>query len=68
MRKFLMAAAVLAVAACGEAADEGMEDTTSMAAPAEQMGEMADSMGAMADSMKTMADSMAAAADTSHQM
>lgn len=67
MRKFLMAAAVLAVAACGEAADEGMEDTTTMAAPpAEQMSEMADSMSTMADSMKTVADSMAS--DTSHQM
>lgn len=67
MRKFLMAAAVLAVAACGEAAEEGMEDTTTMApAPAEQMTEMADSMGAMADSMKTIADSMAT--DTTHQM
>ena len=67
MRKFLMAAAVLAVAACGEAAEEGMEDTTTMApAPAEQMGEMVDSMGSMVDSMQTIADSMST--DTSHQM
>lgn len=67
MRKFLMAAAVLAVAACGEAAEEGMEDTTTMApAPAEQMTEMVDSMDTMVDSMKTIVDSMST--DTTHQM
>lgn len=67
MRKFLMAAAVLAVAACGEAAEEGMEDTTTMApAPAEQMEEMADSMDTIVDSMKTIADTMST--DTTHQM
>jgi hypothetical protein len=67
MRKFLMAAAVLGVAACGEQTDGAMEDTTTMAPPpAAQMGEMADSMGAMADSMKQIADSMKSVDTTQH--
>lgn len=61
MRKFLMAAAVLGVAACGEKTDGTMEDTTTVVTPppAEQMGEMVDSMGAMVDSMKKITDSLA---------
>lgn len=65
MRKFLMAAAVLAVAACGEAAEEGMEDTTTMApAPAETMMDTT----TMAPDSGAMGGDTTMAADTTHQM
>ena len=61
MRKFLMAAAVLGVAACGEKTDGGVvEDTTTPAAvvaPVVDTTPMTDSTGAMGDSAHAMPDS-----------
>ncbi len=75
MRKFLMVAAVLAVAACTEKAPKADVVDTSMMAPTTQMtpGQMVDSAGAMMDSAGKMADSAMdkmkdMTKDTSHAM
>lgn len=68
MRKFLLVAALVAAAACGEKAEDGAMDTTATMAPAatadSTVGAMADSMGKMVDSMGTMVDSMKKMTDT----
>ncbi len=75
MRKFLMVAAVLAVAACAEKAPEADVVDSSAMAPTTEMtpGQMVDSAGAMMDSAGKMADSAIdkmkdMTKDTSHSM
>jgi hypothetical protein len=66
MRKFLMVAAVVAVAACGEKKAEGT-DTSAMAAPAAAPtapAATADSMAATHDTMVAKHDSMVAKKDS----
>jgi predicted small lipoprotein YifL len=61
MRKFLMAAALLAVAACGDKGNKAPDTTATMApvaAPADTTAMKGDSMAMKGDSMKMKADSM----------
>ncbi|HET9066435.1 MAG TPA: hypothetical protein VFN22_11500 [Gemmatimonadales bacterium] len=71
MRKFLMAAAVLAVAACAEKAPEA-DVVDSVAPPATEMtpSQMVDSAGKMVDSAGAIVDSAGkmTKVDTSHAM
>jgi predicted small lipoprotein YifL len=67
MRKFLMAAALLAVAACGDKGNKAPDTTgvvAPVAAPTDTSAAKGDSMNMKGDSMSMKADSMKLKADS----
>lgn len=68
MRKFLMVAAVLAVAACGEKTEGDEMGETEMAPATTEMAPAATEMAPATDTTTMPADTGAMAADTSHSM